>query len=370
MRRTGTVLTGVSAVGRFDGSRLQLRNITGNTPGGGSVSGSADFDLAASRGFGMDIRIQADRALLIDRDDLTARVSGPLRIASDGNGGEISGQVTLDSGSFRLGRATAAEALPVLNVVELNAPADRPDPPTSSAPWRLNVTARGRSRFQVTGLGLESEWATDVAVRGTTANFTIVGTANLVRGDYIFAGRRFELESGTIRFNGSTPVDPVLDILAVDDISGIDAQIRVRGTGLRPEISFTSNPALPEDELLSRILFGSSITDISVAEAAQLGVALASLRDGGGGLDPINAIRRSIGLDRLRILPANTEIGAGTSVAAGVNVTRRVYVEVITDGQGYSATRVEYQITRWLSLLGAISTLGQQSANLRIQRNY
>ena len=368
--QTGTVVTGVSAIGRFDGSRLQIRNISGNTRDGGTITGTADFDLAAARGFGMDIRIQADRALLIERDDLTARVTGPIRILSDGNGGEISGDVRMVSGSFRLGQATAAEALPVLNIVELNAPADRPDPPVVSSPWRLAVTARAANRFMVTGMGLESEWGADIAVRGDVTNFAITGTANLVRGDYIFAGRRFELDSGTIRFTGSVPIDPILDIVAVDDIAGIDAQIRVRGTGQRPEITFTSNPALPEDELLSRILFGNSITDISVAEAAQLGVALASLRDGGGGLDPINAIRRSIGLDRLRILPANTEIGAGTSIAAGVNITRRIYVEVITDGQGYSATRVEYQITRWLALLAAISTVGQESVNVRIQRNY
>ena len=122
--------------------------------------------------------------------------------------------------------------------------------------------------------------------------------------------------------------------------------------------------------MLSRILFGSSVTDISVTEAAQLGIALASLRSGGDGLDPINAIRRATGLDRLRILPANSEIGAGTSIAAGKYLTRRVYVEVITDGQGYSATRVEYQVTRWLSVLAAISTLNDESINLRVEHDY
>lgn len=368
--QTGTVVTNVQAVGRFDGSRLQVRNIRGETRDGGTVSGTADFDLSAAGGYGMDIRINADRALLIERDDLVARVSGPLRIVSTGNGGEISGDVRLDSGSFRLGRATAAEALPVINVVERNIPADRPQPRAASAPWRLNVRARGSRGLIVTGLGLESDWSTDVTIRGPVTNFTLTGTASLVRGDYMFSGRRFELAEGEIRFTGSTPIDPILDILAVDDVAGIDAQIRVRGSGLRPEISFSSTPALPEDELLSRILFGSSITDISVAEAAQLGVALASLRDGGEGLDPINAIRRSVGLDRLRILPANSEIGAGTSVAAGVNIGRRVYVEVITDGQGYNATRVEYQITRWLVLLGSVSTVGRESINIEARRNY
>ncbi len=368
--QTGTEVSNVAAVGRFDGSRLQLRNITGTTRGGGTVTGEGDFDLAAASGFAMDVRLQATRALLIERDDLVARVSGPARLVSTGAGGTISGTMTLDEGSFRLGRATAAEALPVITVVERNVPDDRPQPRSGAAPWRLDLAVRGRNRFTVTGLGLESEWSTDIAVRGDVSNFAMTGTANLVRGEYNFAGRRFELESGRIRFTGSTPIDPVLDIAAVSDITGIDARIRVRGTGLRPEITFESTPALPEDELLSRILFGSSITDISVTEAAQLGVALASLRSGGDGIDPINAIRRATGLDRLRILPANSELGSGTSVAAGKYLTRRVYVEIITDGQGYSATRAEYQITRWLALLTSISTLGQEQANVRIKRDY
>jgi translocation and assembly module TamB len=45
-------------------------------------------------------------------------------------------------------------------------------------------------------------------------------------------------------------------------------------------------------------------------------------------------------------------------------------VELITDGQGYSATRVEFQITRWLSVLSTISTIGRQSANVRVSKDY
>ena len=173
-----------------------------------------------------------------------------------------------------------------------------------------------------------------------------------------------------VRFTGGPAIDPTLDIVAVSDLSDIDATINIRGTGQKPEISFSSVPALPEDELLSRILFGSSITDISEAEAARLAAAVASLRGGGSGLDPINALRKGLGLDRLRILPANTATGQGTSVAAGKYLTRRLFVEIVTDGQGYSATRAEFQITRWLSILSSISTIGRQSLNARVQKDY
>ena len=131
-------------------------------------------------------------------------------------------------------------------------------------------------------------------------------------------------------------------------------------------------PALPQDELLSRLLFGTSITNLSAPEALQLAAAVAALNDrsGNGGLNPINAVRRAIGLDRLRVLPADPQTGAGTQIAAGKYITRRLYAEIVTDGQGYSATRLEFQVTRWLSLLSTISTIGRQSANVRVSKDY
>ncbi len=42
----------------------------------------------------------------------------------------------------------------------------------------------------------------------------------------------------------------------------------------------------------------------------------------------------------------------------------------MTDARGYSATLVEYRITRWLSLLSSISTIGRESVNLRVSKDY
>jgi translocation and assembly module TamB len=196
------------------------------------------------------------------------------------------------------------------------------------------------------------------------------GRAELVRGDYDFAGRNFKLDRGTIRFRGESPPDPQLDIHAEAQVQGLDASVRVTGTGLKPEITFASTPPLPQDELLSRILFGTSITNLSAPEALQLASAVAALQSGSGNLDPINALRRAIGLDRLRIVPADVATGQKTAVAAGKYITRKLFVEVVTDGQGYSATRAEYQITRWLSILSTVSTVGRSNASVRVSKDY
>jgi len=368
---TGMVVTNLQSAGTFGGSRLRITQFSGQTEGGGTVAGAGTLDFAAANGVGLNFDVHAEGARLLDRDDIQAAVTGGLAIRSDGDGGSISGDVRLTAGRFRLGSATAAARVARLNVREVNRIGDYSEPAIRHVePWRLALGVTAPNRMIVTGLGMNSEWRAHLQVAGTVTEPAITGDATLLRGTYDFAGRRFDLIRGNIRFAGETPVNPQLDIAAEARVRGLAAQIRVTGRSQRPEIAFTSTPALPQDELLSRILFGTSITNLSAPEAVQLASAIASLNDPRGGLDPINALRRSIGLDRLRVLPADVTQGIGTQFAAGKYLGRHVYVEVITDGRGYSATTIEYQITRWLSILSSISTIGRESVNVRVSRDY
>ena len=365
---TGTVIERIQAQGRFSGPRLVLTGITGATPGGGSIAGSGTVDFSGGAA-GLDLRFDATRARLLDRDDIAATVTGPLRINSSGTGGTISGNLRLNSGRFQLGRASAAASVPQLPVRNVGQDAEAAIEIEDLTPWKLDVDLAGND-LRVRGLGIDSLWRTDLKIGGTVEAPRITGRADLDRGDYDFAGRNFRLERGVIRFRGESPPDPLLDIRAEAQVQGLDASILVQGTGLKPEIRFASVPQLPQDELLSRLLFGTSITNLSAPEALQLASAVAALQSGSGNLDPINAIRRAVGLDRLRIIPADIATGQRTAISAGKYIHRRILVEVITDGQGYSATRAEFQVTRWLSILSSISTIGRASANVRISKDY
>ena len=367
---TGTVLTDVQATGRFGGSRLVIDRFVAQAGKDGRVSGTGQFDFAAAKGVGLDLSLNASNAVMIARDDIGATVTGPLTFHSDGAGGTIGGDVVLNRSRYRLGRASAATAVPQLNIREINIPGGGEEDDVPRKPWTLAVKAHAPNGLIVSGLGLNSEWSADLKIGGTPDNPAITGQATLIRGDYEFAGREFDLARGIIRFGGEVPANPALDIAANANVQGLSATIRVTGTALKPEIGFSSTPALPNDELLSRLLFGTSIASLSAPEALQLAAAVAALQDGGGGLNPINAVRRAAGLDRLRVLPADVQIGRATSVAAGKYITRRFYAEIITDGQGYSATQIEFQVTRWLSLLSSISTLGRQNVNVRISKDY
>lgn len=372
---TGTRIDKVTAQGRFAGSRLELTRFAGATLGGGTIvgSGTIDFDgMNASRGPQLDLRAAVKDARVLDANGLQATITGPLRIVSSGLGGTIAGRVSIDRARWSLGDAAEDFALPQIATREINGESGRGRTQTSArdTQWRYLVNASAPSRVEVDGMGLESEWGIDIALRGTVNEPRIGGTAQLVRGDYTFAGTRFELTRGRILFDENEPIDPRLDILAEASRSGTNVDIAITGNAQSPTIAFSSDPALPEEEILARLLFGGSVTSLSATDALQLAAALTALQGGGGGLDPIGELRRSIGLDQLRIISADPLIGRGTGIALGKNIGSSLYVELVTDGRGYSATQVEYRITSWLSLLGTVSTIGRDSVLAEISRDY
>lgn len=374
---TGTRIEKIALAGRFSGSRLELVRFAGTTAGGGAISGSGTIDLARmgqGRGPQLDLRAAAKGARLLNANGLDATLTGPLRIVSDGLGGTIAGRVRVERARWALGVAGEDMALPVIATREINradglAPA-RSQASARGAAWRYLVNASGPGRIEVDGMGLESEWGIDIALRGTVDDPRIGGTARLVRGDYTFAGTRFELTRGRILFDTGEPINPRLDIAAEATRSGTNVAIAITGNALSPAIAFSSEPALPEEEILARLLFGGSVTSLSATDAVQLAAALAALQSGGAGLDPIGQLRRSIGLDQLRIVNADPLTGRQTGIAIGKNITRNIYVELVTDGRGYSATEVEYRITSWLSLLGTVSTIGRDSVLVQASRDY
>jgi translocation and assembly module TamB len=365
---TGMIIDQIAADAHFSGPQLIFSKIAGSTTGGGSLSGSGAVTFSGGNAL-LDLAFNANQALLLNRDDVAARVTGPVRIRSDAGGGTISGNLRLNKGAFRLGRASAAAQVPQLNVRETGLDLEDIIEPAAVHKWKLDLKLVG-DNLAVTGLGINSQWSTNLQIGGYADAPRFNGRADLVRGNYDFAGRIFRLDRGTIRFAGESPPNPLLDIHAQATVQGLDATVVVQGTGLQPEITFASSPPLPQDELLSRILFGTSITNLSAPEALQLASAVAALQSGSGSLDPINALRKAIGLDRLRIVPADVATGQKTAIAAGKYIRRKLFVEVVTDGAGYSATNIEYQVSRWLSILSTVSTIGRAGATVRVSKDY
>ncbi len=129
-------------------------------------------------------------------------MTGPIAIRSNGNGGRISGKLKLERGRFTLGQAGGAAGVPKLQVRHIGRDEAEIIEVRQLAPWLLDLKVAGGD-LKVRGLGIDSLWTTNLDISGSVSAPRLNGRADLVRGDYEFAGRGFRLERGIIRFRGN-----------------------------------------------------------------------------------------------------------------------------------------------------------------------
>ena len=374
----GTRLTDLAIDGRFTSSSFQLNRLTAKA-GDGTVQARGQVNLAADAGYPADIRASFQDAQLASGSNLAARATGDLRFVNTATADPIiTGTLRLPETRYKLVSQASAE-VPVLTGVRRTPPlpdsrrritGDRQATPPAPANIRLNIAVVADNELYVSGRGLESEWSTNLKVTGTAANPRVTGEVNLIRGTFSFSSRRFELQQGVVQFTGGQPIEPNVRLTATTEIDGTTINLNVSGAAYDPQIAFTSSPALPQEEVISRILFGSSVTNLSAIQAVQLASALNGLRGGGGGLDPIGKIQSATGIDRLRILSPDSASGRGTALAAGQYITKDIYIEIITDARGFTATQLDIALSKALSVISSFGSFGGSNVNVQYRKEY
>jgi translocation and assembly module TamB len=238
------------------------------------------------------------------RDEAVITASGNVTVAGPIGNPKITGRLTIDKGEINLPQAPPA-SIARLDVTVIDSktgrrPAASPSPVTTgmaSAALDLQLDAPGP--VFVRGHGLDSQWRGRLSIRGTSAAPDITGRLEQIQGSFDLLGKTFQLTRGAIVFGGGATLDPALDIVAEASAADITAQIVVSGPASAPKIRLSSTPALPEDEILARVLFGQSVGRISAAQGLQLAQAAAALAGGGPGV--LDRLRGKLGLDWLRL---------------------------------------------------------------------
>jgi translocation and assembly module TamB len=374
----GTRLTEMALAGRFTGDKLQIEQLTAKA-GSGTVTGKGSISLAAASGYPANIDLKLDNARLANSSELRASATGAVRLLKPaGQIPVLSGTVLLPSSRYQIVRQTSAAVPELTGVrfkpprgpVRINGDAPKDSASTGFGNVGLDLKIRAPRQLFVSGMGLESEWGADLAVTGTNLAPRISGRLTLVRGTLDFGGRSFTLGDSQVTFNGGGATDATIALRATSTVEDVDVTIAVSGSAANPQVTFSSTPGLPQDEILSRVLFGSSISNLSAIQAVQLASSLNSLRGSGGGLNPLGKLRAATGFDRLRVLGADKASGRGTSLAAGKYISNNIYLEVVTDARGFTATQLEVTLSRVLSVLSQAGGSNSTSINVRYRKNY
>ena len=81
-------------------------------------------------------------------------------------------------------------------------------------------------------------------------------------------------------------------------------------------------------------------------------------------------MRSATGVDRLRILGVDDATGRGTALAAGQYLTDDIYVELITDARGFTATQLEIALTPALSVLSQAGGSSAVDVSVQYRKDY
>ena len=365
---TGLKLTNVTLAARLDESAIDVNQFSGQDGSNGSVSGSGRVSLerAGASSFHLDLT----RFRLIDNDVATAVASGQAIISRGADGAvKLAGALTIDRADVAANPPVPSGVTP-LDVTEINrqpgAGGGHLQAVNGYAPAvGLDVTLKAPRNVFLKGRGLNLELSLDAHVTGSTAAPQLAGTARLVRGDYDFAGKRFQFDNRGVVYLATSPDDIRLDLTATRDDPSLTAVIRIEGTASRPKITLTSTPVLPNDEVLSQVLFGASASQLSPLDAAELASAMTSLA-GGSGFDVVGNLRSFAHLDRLALGGDTT----GAIVSGGKYVTDNIYLE-LTGGANGPTGAVEWRIHKDLSLVSRIAgAAGNSQIEVRWRKDY
>ena len=225
----------------------------------------------------------------------------------------------------------------------------------------LDLTLNAPNRVFVRGRGLDLELGGTIRITGPASNVGIVGGFDLQRGRLQILSRRLDFERASLSFTGN--LIPTLDFLAQSDTGEATVYVAVTGPAENPAFTFSSSPALPQDEVLARLIFGQATSDLSPLQIAQLASAAASLAGVGGSTGLLDNLRSQLGVDDIDI---RTTADGQAAVGVGQYLNENTYIGVDTTGR----VSIDLELGRDIKARAAVTAGGGGEVGVFYEKEY
>lgn len=382
--QTGTLINDLGFELAASGSEITLRNGKASDGGTGTVEFAGTVGLTPT--MPMDIKTAFKSFVAMRHTNATATVTGDASLKGDLNEAILKGDWMINSARITIS-ANGGGSVPEIRVIEvesLDAPLESEEYIEMTEAERqaarekrraqrpfahklaLNIAIKADNQIFLDGFGLTAELKGAVDISGTAARPKLGGKMETVRGRWEFFSRTFTITRGRAQFSENNLTSPLIDLRTETETDDITAIAKITGTTENPDIDFSSIPALPQDEILSRVMFGRNLSSISPYQALQLADMLRSLSSGGSSMNPLSKLQDALGIDELKI---NSDSGDSENVTVGVGkyLQENIYLEV----EGGSAEEsgkvsVEVDLTPRIS----VETEARQNAESAVRLNY
>ena len=389
---TGEITTQNASVA-MPAQRLSLQNITASArladgvtnsrisadlSTGGQILGEGQISLNQEQGLPADLKLQLINITQEDPLFYKTTINGDLALSGPLlSGPKLSGKIDLTDTEVNVKGAANQNLSFIPEIVHKNEPAasfltrkraglviTEAQETSQNRPINLDLLINAPSRIFIRGLGLDAELGGHLQLTGSTQSVVPVGSFDLIRGRLVILGKQLSLTEGNITMAGA--LDPMIRVVATNDSGGYRTSVIISGLVSDPQFSFESSPELPEDEVLSQMLFGSGLDDISPFQALQLASALREL-SGKGGPGLGGNLRSKLSLDDLSV---GTDADGDTGLRAGKYISEKVYTDVNIMGDGKSEISINLDLNKSLSTKGSVSESGGSKFGFVFKKDY
>lgn len=377
--QTNLRLNGIDVQGSLTGDRLVINHVNAASSAGGSIAASGSISTDFSAGMPADIAIKLNHTRYSDGEMIVATVDGTVTITGPLlRNPVIGGDLTLEKAEItvpdRFGGSSLIDvkhkhlSKNVQTTLDRAKIETRPKKgaatPNKPAIAQVKMRIRAPNQIFVRGMGLDVELGGEIGIFGPVNNIRPVGGFQMLRGRFEILSQRLTFSEGRVTLVGN--LNPEVNFVATTEGSDITVTVTVSGTVDALVVAFSSTPTLPQDEVLARLIFNRSISELSPFQIAQLASAAAELA-GVTNTSLLGSLRASTGLDDLDVV---TDKQGNTGVKAGRYIRDNIYLGVEAGSGGNTKGTVNLDITKDLKAKGALGAEGDSSVGVYYEKDY
>ena len=258
---------------RFAGTELSFQRFGGDMAGGPfAVTGRIRLDPVGDPL--LDVRLQSKNTLLVRNDTLTLRANSDLRLAGPLSKAALTGKIGFTKSRFY-------REVEILPIGLPGRPAPKPSGGrmnlSATAPplrdWSYDIAIVTDEPFTVKGNLANGSIEGDLHLGGTGLAPTLEGTAHIENFVASLPFSRLTVDHGALYFGGNALLNPTLDIHGSSRIRDYNVNVYLYGTGTEPQTLFTSEPSLPQEEVVALLATGATTREFSQNNQALAGRA-------------------------------------------------------------------------------------------------
>lgn len=359
----------------FARDKVTLRNLSAISAKGGNIKAGGAVLLPSGDDPSMNIDVKLAAFKFGNQDPVAGEIDGQMTVT-----GPVSALVARGDLQIKRMDITIPNQMPksveALDIRHVNAPArfaskerqvtGAEDPDASGPGVTLALDVRAHDRIFVRGRGLDAQLGGAIKIRGSAKAPFTDGQFSMSRGRLTIIGRQLDFSRGNIIFTGA--LEPTLDMEAKGDADGTTVIVTVTGPASKPKFQFSSSPELPEDEVVSLLLFNKKLAQLSPTQLVQLAGEIDKIGGLSSGPGTLDKMKSALGID---VLDVTTDEKGNAQATAGSYIDEKTYVGVKQGmSLGQSRVVIDHKLTKHLKARGEVGSDGKSKLGVGFEWEY